>query len=359
MSYEGVLKLLSENSYHWTVTGGAGFIGSHIVEALLLHNQHVIVLDNFSTGHESNLNDIKPKVSTVNWQKLHVIRGDITNFEDCKKAVTGSDYVLHQAAMGSVPRSIERPLEANRINVDGFLNMLQAATLEKVKRFVYASSSAVYGDDPHLPKKESSIGRLLSPYAATKRANELYAEAFSANNKIETVGLRYFNVFGPKQDPDGPYAAVIPKWIQALVAGQSIHINGNGLTSRDFCFVKDVVQMNLLSALTTDAQSINRVYNCALGEQTTLNELFEILKNEFKSRNIDLAFGKPEKRPFREGDILHSLADISSAQEKLQFNPEFSVEEGLKLTVPYFLPEKSTISAQPPEAAGPESVQKP
>lgn len=358
MSYDNVLKLLSENSYHWTVTGGAGFIGSHIVESLLLNNQHVIVLDNFSTGHESNLNDIKSKVSTVNWQKLHVLRGDITNFEDCKRAVTGSDFVLHQAAMGSVPRSIERPLEANRINVDGFLNVLQAAAQEKVKRFVYASSSAVYGDDPTLPKKESHLGRLLSPYAATKRANELYAEAFSSNNKIETIGLRYFNVFGPKQDPDGPYAAVIPKWIQAMVAGQPVHINGNGTTSRDFCFVSDVVQMNLLSALSTNPKSLNRVYNCALGEQTSLNELFEMLRAEFGSLKIDLAFAKPEKRPFREGDILHSLADISDSEEMLGFKPEFTVENGLKTTVPYFLPEKQSLPIQPQDSVIAESVAK-
>ncbi|MGE3974616.1 MAG: SDR family oxidoreductase [Bdellovibrionales bacterium] len=349
MTYTEVLKHLSENSYQWTITGGAGFIGSHLVETLLQNNQQVIVLDNFSTGYESNLNDIKTRVSTLHWQKFHLLRGDITSFEDCKKAVMDSDFVLHHAAMGSVPRSIERPLEANKINVDGFLNILQAATLEKVKRFIYASSSAVYGDNETLPKKESDLGRLLSPYAASKRINELYAESFSKNYGIETMGLRYFNVFGPRQDPNGAYAAVIPKWIQALAENKEVHINGDGTTSRDFCFVKDVVQINLLAALTTNPESLNQVYNCGTGKPTSLTELFKILKSEFKKAKRPLSISTPELRPFREGDVVHSVADISLAQKKLQFQPEYDLGKGLQQTISFFTPALAVVTPKAPQ----------
>lgn len=316
--------------YTILITGGAGFIGSNLCEYFLSKGNTVICLDNFATGHRHNL---KACISNPNFS---LIEGDIRNFEDCKKAVTGVDYVLHQAALGSVPRSINDPITTNDVNVSGFLNMLQAATEAKVKRFVYAASSSTYGDSVGLPKVEAVIGKPLSPYAITKYVNELYAEIFSKTYGIETIGLRYFNVFGRKQDPNGAYAAVIPKFVMQLMNHESITINGDGNHSRDFTYIDNVIQMNELAISTDKIEAVNTVYNTAFGDRNTLNDLVGYLKEylinyDSKIADVDVIHG-----PNRAGDIPHSLASINKAKELLGYNPQYSLQEGLKIAVEWY-----------------------
>lgn len=303
----------------WLVTGAAGFIGSHLVETLLRDGETVVGFDNFATGHQRNLDDAVKRGG--NAERFRFINGDITDLAACGQACSGVDYVLHQAALGSVPRSIERPLDTHRANVDGFINMLVAARDAKVKRFVYASSSSVYGDDPGLPKIEARTGRVLSPYAATKQINETYARVFERTYGLETAGLRYFNVFGPRQDPNGAYAAVMPRWFAALQKGEDCVINGDGSTSRDFCFVKNVVQANVKAATAPGAS--NEVYNVAYGGKTSLLELYEMISARLGVKRA------PVFKPFRAGDIKDSQADISLAQTKLGYAPTHSVAQGL------------------------------
>ncbi len=312
------------------VTGGAGFIGSNLIEALLNQGNNVICLDNLSTGKQENINLF---LSNSNFT---FIKGDIRDIATCKEAVKGVDYVLHQAALGSVPRSIEDPKSTNDVNIGGFVNMLIAAKDEGVKRFVYAASSSTYGDHPALPKHEDTIGNPLSPYAITKYVDELYAKNFSDLYGIETIGLRYFNVFGRRQDPEGAYAAVIPKFVKAFINKNKITINGDGLTSRDFTYIDNVIQANQLAALTTNKNAINTVYNVAFGEATSLNELFLTLRSylsEFDSeiKNIESIHG-----PERAGDVKHSLASIEKAEKLLDYKPEYSFKKGLKIAVKWY-----------------------
>jgi UDP-N-acetylglucosamine/UDP-N-acetylgalactosamine 4-epimerase len=321
----------------WALTGAAGFIGSNLLEALLRCNQQVIALDNFSTGKQGNLDEVRQIVGETLWKKAVVIRGDIVDLDTCKRLCAGADFVLHQAAVGSVPRSIADPLGTHENNVDGFLNMLCAAKEAKVKRFVYASSSSVYGDHPALPKVEHSIGSCLSPYAVSKRINELYAEVFSKCYGTESVGLRYFNVFGPRQDPNGMYAAVIPKWISALLKNEPVYINGDGATSRDFCFVANVVQANLLAATTQNAGAMNEIYNIAVAQRTTLNQLFESLRTRLAHHFPQVKDRRPVYRSFREGDVIHSHADIGKALQFLGYRPTHDVDSGLTETVAWYI----------------------
>jgi UDP-N-acetylglucosamine 4-epimerase len=320
----------------WLVTGVAGFIGSNLLEALLKLNQPVVGLDNFATGKPKNLEEVRALVSPAQWARFRFLEGDLGDAAACQAACAGVDCVLHQAALGSVPLSMVDPLGSHRSNVTGFLNMLLAARDAKVKRFVYASSSAIYGDDPGLPKVEEKVGRPLSPYAATKAINEVYANAFALAYGLSSVGLRYFNVFGPRQDPGGAYAAVIPLWIAALLKRETIYINGDGSTSRDFCFVANVVQANLLAATTQNAAAVNQAYNVALGQRTTLNELFHCLQTSLRAKDTSLPDQKPVYRDFRSGDVLHSLADISKAQRLLGFAPTHNIQAGLELAMDWY-----------------------
>ena len=321
----------------WLVTGGAGFIGSHLVETLLRNGQKVVALDSLVTGYQRNLDDAVKRAGEGAEDRFTFIRGDITSLETCATACTGVDFVLHQAALGSVPRSIALPLDSHRANVDGFMNMLIAARDAKVKRFVFASSSSVYGDDPTLPKVESRTGKVLSPYAATKHINEVYASVFQRMYGIEIIGLRYFNVFGPRQDPNGAYAAVIPRWMAALLSGQPCLINGDGSTSRDFCFVANAVQANLRAALTLSPGATDSVYNVAIGGKTSLLELYQLIRARLATQRPALATLEPTFQPFRPGDIKDSQADITKAQEKLGYAPTHTVAQGLDETVAYLL----------------------
>ena len=320
----------------WLVTGVAGFIGSNLLEALLKLDQHVVGLDNFSTGHRKNFDEVKALVTPGQWARFRFIEGNIADLPACRSACAGVDCVLHEAALGSVPLSMEDPLACHRSNVTGFLNLLVAAREAKVKRLVYASSSAVYGDDPEMPKVEDKIGQPLSPYAASKRMDEIYADTLGRAYGFESIGLRYFNVFGPRQDPQGAYAAVIPKWIASLLRREAIFINGDGGTSRDFCFIENVVQANLLAATTLQAEAVNQIYNIALGRRTTLNELFQILNSALRRRDPSLPDVKPTHRDFRPGDVRHSLADVSKAQRLLGFAPSRGVEEGLEVALDWY-----------------------
>ncbi|MFT3707250.1 MAG: SDR family oxidoreductase [Archangium sp.] len=320
----------------WLVTGGAGFIGSHLVQTLLRDGHRVVALDNFITGYQHNLDDAVKRAGSGAADRFTFIKGDITVGDDCARACNGVDFVLHQAALGSVPRSIATPLDSHRNNVDGFINMLVAARDAKVKRFVYASSSSVYGDEQTLPKVESRTGRVLSPYAATKHINEVYAGVFQRSYGLETVGLRYFNVFGPRQDPNGAYAAVIPKWMAALLSGQSCQVNGDGSTSRDFCFVANAVQANVKAALAPSAASDN-VYNVAVGGRTSLLELHDLIRVRLAKAKPAIAKLEPVFKPFRDGDIKDSQADISKAKSLLGFAPTHTIEQGLDETVAYAL----------------------
>jgi UDP-N-acetylglucosamine 4-epimerase len=321
----------------WLITGVAGFIGSNLLEHLLRLDQQIIGLDNFSTGKRSNLDEVRNLVTIDQWQRFTFIEGDIRELATCRLACTGVDYILHEAALGSVPRSIADPIASNDSNVTGFLNMLVAARDEGVKRFVYAASSSTYGDHPGLPKVEEIIGKPLSPYAVTKYVNELYADVFARTYGVETVGLRYFNVFGPRQDPEGAYAAVIPCWIRALIKGEAVHINGNGETSRDFCFVKNVVQMNLLAATAKGHSAINQIYNTAVNARTSLNELFYMLHARLLPHFPHLQDCKPIYRDFRQGDVLHSQADISKAAGLLGYTPSYKIDAGLDASLNWYM----------------------
>jgi UDP-N-acetylglucosamine 4-epimerase len=328
-TYEQLTKRLSGKPKLWLVTGCAGFIGSNLLEALLRLDQMVVGLDNFATGSRGNLEQVRELVGPERWQHFLVIDGDIRDLRTCKRASHGVDYILHQAALGSVPRSLENPGDSHATNVTGFMNMLLAARDCGVKRFVYASSSSVYGDHPALPKVEAVIGRCLSPYAVTKRTNELYADVFAQCYGLSTIGLRYFNVFGPRQDPNGPYAAVIPKWIAAMIHNQPIRINGDGQTSRDFCYVANVVQANLLAATVQAPQAVNQVYNVARSARTSLNQLFGLLRDSLLPWYPHLKTCRPVHRGFRPGDVLHSEADISKATRLLGYEPSHTVSQGL------------------------------
>ena len=331
------IEQLKSNRQRWLVTGAAGFIGSNLVEALLRLNQSVVGLDNFSTGHQRNLDQVQALVGSAAWTNFHFIRGDICDLNTCREACKDVDFVLHHAALGSVPRSIEDPILSNHSNVTGFVNMLVAARDAKTKRFVYAASSSTYGDHPGLPKVEDQIGKPLSPYAVTKYVNELYADVFARCYDMQTIGLRYFNIFGPRQDPDGAYAAVIPKWIASMIKNETLLINGDGETSRDFCYVENVVQANILSATTANQEAINQVYNVAVNERTTLNQLFDMQRNLLVKRFAHLENFRPIYQDFRAGDVHHSLADISKAQRLLGYAPSHRIGEGLGTAMDWYV----------------------
>ena len=335
-AYEKLQRQLESAPRKWLVTGVGGFIGSNLLETLLRLNQRVIGLDNFSTGHKKNLAQVEEIVGATRWRNFQFIEGDIRKLADCRCACHEVDFVLHQAALGSVPRSILDPLASHDSNVTGFLNMLIAARDAQVDRFVYASSSAIYGDHPGLPKVEDKIGQPLSPYAVTKKMNEMYAEVFAHIYDFPSIGLRYFNVFGPRQDPEGAYAAVIPKWIAAMLKRQPVCINGDGETSRDFCFVENVVQANLLAATTTNADATNQAYNIAVGERTTLNELFSSLQTGLRKHGSSLLEQKPTYLDFRAGDVRHSLADISKVKNLLGYEPTHQIGEGLDVSLYWY-----------------------
>lgn len=328
-AYEQLKNYLPVHPKTWLITGCAGFIGSNLLEHLLKLDQVVVGLDNFATGNQRNLDEVRGLVSAEQWGRFRFIEGDIRVPAVCARACAGVDYVLHQAALGSVPRSIADPVTSTECNINGTLTMLIAARDAKVRRFIYASSSSVYGDHPALPKVEDTIGAPLSPYAVTKYVNELYAAQFALHYGLETVGLRYFNVFGPRQDPDGPYAAVIPKWVAAMIKGEPIYINGTGETSRDFCFVANVVQMNLLAATVGNPATVNQVYNVALNARTDLNELFELLRSRLAVDNDHLQSFKPVYRDFRSGDVMHSQADIGKAERLVGYCPTHTIEQAL------------------------------
>lgn len=334
--YEILRASLPQNPKVWLITGVAGFIGSNLLETLLRLDQTVVGLDNFATGHQRNLDEVKTLVNTEQWARFRFIEGDIRKLDDCREACAGVDYVLHQAALGSVPRSINDPITSNSTNIDGFLNMLVAARDASVKSFTYAASSSTYGDHPGLPKIEDRIGKPLSPYAVTKYVNELYADVFARCYDFQTIGLRYFNVFGKRQDPNGAYAAVIPKWTAAMIQGEAIYINGDGETSRDFCYVENAVQANLLAATTTNHEAKNQVYNVAVGDRSTLNLLFHTLK-ETLAQN-DIYYGQPAiYREFRTGDVRHSQADISKANCMLGYSPQYRFALGITETIPWYI----------------------
>ncbi|KKO47878.1 Vi polysaccharide biosynthesis protein VipB/TviC [Arsukibacterium sp. MJ3] len=320
--------------HRWLITGCAGFIGSNLLQALLSANQQVTGLDNFATGHQRNLDEVQSLVSPEQWQRFRLVNGDIRNAGHCNDAVTGVDYVLHQAALGSVPRSLADPLTTNEVNISGFLTMLVAARDAGVKRFVYAASSSTYGDHPALPKVEANIGKPLSPYAITKYVNELYADVFSRSYGFHCVGLRYFNVFGPRQDPNGAYAAVIPKWTAAMIAGEQVVINGDGETSRDFCFVDNAVQANLRAALSDIEQS--EVFNVAVGDRTTLNQLFSAIQSALATNGIAYPHA-PQYADFRAGDVRHSQADVSKARLMLGYLPSHTINEGIAVAMPWYI----------------------
>lgn len=333
--YQNLLETLPANPRVWLVTGVAGFIGSNLLEHLLKLNQTVVGLDNFATGHQHNLDEVQRLVSAEQWQNFTFIEGDIRNVDDCHKACHGVDYVLHQAALGSVPRSINDPITTNATNISGFLNMLVAAHKANVKSFTYAASSSTYGDHPALPKVEENIGKPLSPYAVTKFVNELYADVFAKTYGFKAVGLRYFNVFGKRQDPNGAYAAVIPKWTAAMIQGEDVFINGDGETSRDFCFIENAVQANLLAATAQD-EAKNEVYNVAVGDRTTLNDLFRALQSALAENGKPYP-ADPKYRDFRAGDVRHSQADISKASNKLGYAPEYRILDGISKAMPWYI----------------------
>jgi UDP-N-acetylglucosamine 4-epimerase len=363
--YQTLRDQLLNNPKTWLVTGVAGFIGSNLLETLLKLDQRVVGLDNFATGHQHNLDEVQTLVTPEQWANFHFIEGDIRNLEDCRRAMSYSpsplagegrgeggggeaqssvlspqssvDYVLHQAALGSVPRSIEDPITTNQNNIDGFLNMLVAARDANVKRFVYAASSSTYGDHPDLPKVEDKIGKPLSPYAVTKLVNELYADVFARTYGFNTIGLRYFNIFGQRQDPNGAYAAVIPKWIDAMIKNQPVYINGDGETSRDFCYIDNTVQANLLAATTENPDAVNQVYNIAVGDRTSLNDLFEHLRTNLVAHYPHLKNFKALHRDFRAGDVRHSLANIEKAATRLGYVPQYKIGEGLVQCMAWYI----------------------
>lgn len=334
--FKSLKQKLQEDPKTWLVTGVAGFIGSNLLETLLKVNQRVVGLDNFSTGHRQNLDEVKTLVTPAQWSNFNFIQGDIRSLEDCHRASAGAHYILHQAALGSVPRSIEDPITTNQNNIDGFLNIIVAARDAKVIRFVYAASSSTYGDHADLPKVEDKIGQPLSPYAVTKLVNELYANVFVRTYDVKAIGLRYFNVFGRRQDPNGTYAAVIPKWITAMIKGEPIFINGDGETSRDFCYVDNAVQANILAATTDRIDAINEVYNIAVGESISLNDLYFQLSSNLSRHLPQLKIPKPIYRDFRNGDVRHSLANIDKACLRLGYSPTHRVNDGLSEAIDWY-----------------------
>lgn len=336
-AFDTLLKTFKKEQKSWLITGCAGFIGSNLTEFLLQHNQKVVGLDNFSTGFQHNIDDVLSQVGTENAKKFVFIEGDIADMETCVKVCEGVDIVLHQAALGSVPRSIDDPLTSNRSNITGFLNMLTAAKDAGIKRFVYASSSSVYGDSKELPKVEKRTGNVLSPYAAMKMTNELYASVFHKVYGMETLGLRYFNVFGRRQDPNGAYAAVIPKWVSSLIDGKNVYINGDGETSRDFTYIDNVIQMNLLAATTDNPNAFGEAYNVAVGGRNTLNELYKIINQELKRHVDSLKETKVIYRDFRVGDIRHSNADITKAKTIVGYNPTHDIYQGMKESIKWYI----------------------
>jgi len=335
--YQKLKQQLTQNPQTWLITGVAGFIGSNLLEHLLNLGQSVIGLDNFSTGKQTNLDQVKDLVGPEQWSNFRFHEGDICDPETCHELCQGVDYMLHQAALGSVPRSIEDPATTNASNITGHLNVLIAARDQAVKRVVYAASSSTYGDHPALPKTEDVIGKPLSPYAVTKYVNELYADVFARCYGLESIGLRYFNVFGPRQDPEGAYAAVIPKWVAAMLSGDTIYINGTGETSRDFCYIKNVVQANLLAATSTQVEAVNQVYNVAVNSRTDLLQLFELLRSRLVAQCPELQDRKPVHRDFRAGDVLHSQADISKVQTLLGYEPSHTIDQGLDEAIGWYI----------------------
>jgi len=337
MLIEKALDRLRDAPRKWLVTGAAGFIGSNLVETLLLNGQYVVGFDDFSTGHRHNLDAIRNAVPADAWGRFTFIEGDIRNLDSCRTACSDVQHVLHQAALGSVPWSIEDPVTSNAVNISGFVNMLVAARDAKVDSFVYAASSATYGDEPTIPKVEEKIGRSLSPYAVTKYVNELYADVFDLSYGFRSIGLRYFNVFGERQDPDGPYAAVIPKWAASMAADQLVEINGDGETTRDFCYIANVVQANILASLAPD-EARGQVYNVAGASRTTLNELFAALRGALEDHGVHYPH-EPVYRPFRAGDIRHSEADIEKARRLLGYEPTHSFRQGVQSAMRWYLAE--------------------
>jgi UDP-N-acetylglucosamine 4-epimerase len=335
-AYERLKARLPNEPHTWLVTGVAGFIGSNLLETLLLLDQRVVGLDNFATGYQRNLDEVRSLVTPEQWGRFDFIEGDIRNLDDCRRACEGVEYVLHQAALGSVPRSLANPIATNETNIGGFLNMLVAARDAKVASFTYAASSSTYGDHPALPKVEDVIGKPLSPYAVTKYVNELYAEVFARCYDFKTIGLRYFNVFGPRQNPNGAYAAVIPKWISSLLDGAPVYINGDGESSRDFCFIENALQANLLAATSESQKSKNQIYNVAVGDRTTLNTLFFLIKNNLIKNGVSIS-SEPVYRDFREGDVRHSQATIEKAKELLGYEPLFSISRGIEKALPWYI----------------------
>ena len=333
--YQKIQQELEANPKIWLITGVAGFIGSNLLETLLKLNQTVVGLDNFATGYQKNLDEVQSLVSFEQWQRFNFIKGDIRNFADCQKVCSGVDYVLHQAALGSVPRSLADPITTNEVNISGFLNMLTAARDSKVKSFTYAASSSTYGDHPGLPKVEDKIGKPLSPYAVTKYVNELYADVFARSYGFKSIGLRYFNVFGRRQDPDGAYAAVIPKWTASMIKGEPVFINGDGETSRDFCYIDNTVQANILAATTENEEATNQVYNVAVGDRTTLNELFNAMKSALSDNDVNYQ-QQPSYRDFRPGDVRHSQADVGKANTLLGYEPKFNISQGIDKAMPWY-----------------------
>jgi UDP-N-acetylglucosamine/UDP-N-acetylgalactosamine 4-epimerase len=351
VSHTDLQRAVAATRRRWLVTGAAGFIGSHLVETLLALGQDVVGLDNFATGHRRNLEDVRGAVGEDAARRFVFIEGDIADLTICRRACEGADTVLHHAALGSVPRSIADPLATHAANATGFVNMLVAVRETGVRRFVYAASSSTYGDHPALPKVEDAIGRPLSPYAVTKYVNELYAEVFARCYGAETIGLRYFNVFGTRQDPEGAYAAVIPRWIRAMARGEPVTIYGDGETSRDFCFVANAVQANLRAALATDAAALNQVYNVAVGERTTLNGLYDTLAGLVRDRKPGLKIPRPVHEAFRAGDVRHSQADITKAQRLLGYAPTHDLRGGLHAALPWYLARYAQIDEEATDGA--------
>ena len=348
-TYEELKQDLRKDPKIWLITGVAGFIGSNLLETLLKLNQRVIGLDNFSTGFKRNLDEVQSLVTTEEWGNFRLIEGDICDMRICRESMSWTvhssaifnhslpvDFVLHQAALGSVPRSIEDPIATNNSNINGFLNILVAARDARVKRFVYAASSSTYGDHPDLPKAEGKIGMPLSPYAVTKFVNELYASVFARTYDFKSIGLRYFNIFGPRQNPNSAYAAVIPKWADAMIKNKDVYINGDGTTSRDFCFVENAVHANLLSTATNQEDAINQVYNVALGDNTSLNELFEMILKNLNQLGV-MSKSRPIYRDFRQGDVRHSMADIGKAQRLLGYAPTVRIAQGIGYAMPWYI----------------------
>jgi len=336
-AYTQLQTRLQTEPHTWLITGVAGFIGSNLLEALLKLDQQVVGIDNFSTGYQRNLDEVKAMVTSEQWASFEFIQGDIRKIGDCHCACNGVDFVLHQAALGSVPRSIEDPVTTSQNNIDGFLNMLVAARDAKVKRFVYAASSSTYGDHPDLPKVEDKIGKPLSPYAVTKLVNELYAEVFARTYGFKSIGLRYFNIFGRRQSPNGAYAAVIPKWIVSMLESAPTYINGDGETSRDFCYIDNAIQANLLAAVASSEEAANQVYNVAVGDQTSLNQLYFLLRDNLSKYLPYLSEAKPIYRDFRSGDVCHSLADISKGRKLLGYEPTHRIGDGLREAMVWYV----------------------